>query len=373
MERPTREGAGRWMPAGLLGMLTLLLVVESTVARHDLDWMAPWHWDWRLTGRAAGKQARRAEILVLGDSLAKFGVLPRVIEALTNRRAYNLAICLGQAPSSYFLLKRALNAGARPTAIVVNFTPHFLGPGPRLAQRLWPELLDTAETFDLARTAGDADLFTSITIARMLPTVRDRAEIRAALMASLRGRPRTMRHEAPRFWRNWRVNHGANLMPPIPLRGKLEDWGPRLFPAWACDPINERYLRRFFELAAAAKVPVYWLLPPITPAVQAQCERIGYDAQHLEFVREWQARSPNVIVLDARHAEYPQAAHTDDPLHLNRRGAAVLSADIAARLGGGGGRWIELPRYRDRPTNVPLEDIEESRLVLQRRAEATRR
>ena len=49
----SRGQRGLTTPAVLLGMLLLLAVTESYVARHDLDFTGTDFWDWRLTGRNA--------------------------------------------------------------------------------------------------------------------------------------------------------------------------------------------------------------------------------------------------------------------------------------------------------------------------------
>ena len=65
------------------------------------------------------------------------------------------------------------------------------------------------------------------------------------------------------------------------------------------------------------------------------------------------ARHPNVVVLDARRSGYDDSVHFDH-IHLDRRGAAVLSLDVAAVLvdrpgrGDGGSGWIEMPAFAGR-------------------------
>src|SRR5262249_35519035 len=109
------------IPWGLLGMVGLIIAVESFVARHDLDF-TPWgSAAWSASPEAARREAPSCEVLCFGDSLVKLGVLPRVIEGVTGKRAYNLSICAAQAPASYFLLRRGLEAGAKPSAILVDY------------------------------------------------------------------------------------------------------------------------------------------------------------------------------------------------------------------------------------------------------------
>lgn len=355
-------------PTGLLAMLALVAGVERHLARHDVDYVHPWAWDWKRSGAAASKEAAGCEVLCLGDSLVKFGLLPRVIEERLGVRSYNLAVGAGQASATYFLLRRALDAGARPRAVVVDFKPHLLAYDVHNSDAMWPLLLSPGECLDLAWSARDAGFFARTLLARLLPSVRGRAEVGAAIAAALRGGSSSPRDSLPPVWRNWNVNRGAQVAPRGPgPPGAGAGWAHELFPAaWEPHPVNVAYVRRLLALAAARGIVVHWLLPPIRPDSQAECERIGLDARHAAFVAALRAEFPGLVVLDGRRSGYGAEVHVD-PVHLDRRGAAALSADVAAALGGRErpSGWVALPPYRERPAPGRLEDLEESRIALQ--------
>lgn len=105
-----RSVAGK-LPWGLLGSAVLIVLIERGFERHRLLLSDAGSVNWRSSAYATGHQAVRAEVLAFGDSLTKFGVQPRVIEAETGLSAYNLA-GVGAPPAfSYFLLGRAIRAG----------------------------------------------------------------------------------------------------------------------------------------------------------------------------------------------------------------------------------------------------------------------
>src|SRR5262245_46892045 len=139
----TMEGAGgrRHAPRGLVGAVALIVVVELGIAWAHEAFATFITASWRESGRAAARDALRCDVLCLGDSQVKSAVLPRVLAQRLNRPALNLAVVGGQAPSSYFLLDRALKAGARPRTVVVNFYPGLLTADCRINIRQWPELL----------------------------------------------------------------------------------------------------------------------------------------------------------------------------------------------------------------------------------------
>jgi len=121
----------RHSPLGFLGMIGLVAAIEWTLSGHDLDFTSPMQWDWRVIGKAATRPDRVAgkDVLIFGDSLVKFGVQPRVLKRHSGTVAYNFALHTGQTPSSYFMLRRALRAGARPSVVVLDLTPHLLASG----------------------------------------------------------------------------------------------------------------------------------------------------------------------------------------------------------------------------------------------------
>jgi hypothetical protein len=370
MRRAGEDPRPRRLPRGLLGMLGLIVLAESFIARRDLDFLTGENWSWRLTRLASEREARGCRVLCFGDSLVKFGVLPRAIERVAGGRAYNLALCAGQPSSSYFVLRRALAAGARPSAVVVDFWGPLLRVGPRQILEQWPFLLDLRDAADLAWTARDPALFATIAAGLALPSARCRFAIRSNIMQALGGVADGGRELLPQFFRNWDVNEGAQVMPgTLPDAVDLDAYVRGFYPAWRCTRLNAAYIGRFLALAAAHDIPVYWVLPPILPDLQARLEQTGYDAAALRALRAWQARFPNLIVVDSRRSRYDPRAFMDAN-HLRRDGAYVHSLDLGLilrddpRVRLAGPRWVELPAYRERPVSIVLEDVVESRMAL---------
>ena len=263
------------LPWGLLGMVGLVAIVEPSLACRDLDVTAYIPSDWKVAGRAVRRDVARRGVLCFGDSEVKHGIVPAVIEQCLGRPAYNLAVIGGQAPSSYFLLRRALDSAARPSALILNSYPGLLATDPRNNERQWPELLTTSPASDLAwtncamRTSSPGRCWR-----RCLPSVRARLEVRAACLAALRGEPSLARREGLAYRRNWRLNRGAQVAPRNPGFG--DDPGPAAAAPshrWKCKPANAAYLRRFLALAASRDIPVFWLMPTLSPAWQTRASR----------------------------------------------------------------------------------------------------
>jgi len=370
---------GRW-PAGLLGMLVLVLAAERYVVRHAWKFIPAYASAWERAG-AGVPGADRSAVVAFGDSLVKNGVVPRVVEARAGRSASNLAVPGGVFPAHHALFRRLLRTGARPEAVVVD--GELMGYNPFKTSRSWVELATAADSLELARAGGDPSFFGWALAAGVLPSYRARDEVRAGVTAALNGRTPDTMFQIPVAWRNWRVNGGAELMPPHdPALGDTcretlvrTNYSPG---DWACDPVNAAYATRFLDLAEAHGVAVFWLLPPYHPEVQDRRERSGWYPQYVAYLRRLQARYPHLTVVDGRRAGYPPEA-LGDMTHLNRVGAVAYSDALGRVLRDTLSlnprrvpRWVDLPRY-DGPAAEALasasgvEDIDQSNQAIKRR------
>ncbi len=369
-----RTGPRRAVPWGLLGTIALVTAVEAGVGRHEFDFSDNALASWKHAAQAARREARDAQILCFGDSLVQLSVVPQVLEARSGRRTYNLSVTGGPPPASYFLLERALAAGARPVALVVDAKPNILATRHEWLIRHYSHVADFRGRVGLSRTCGDSSLFAMVTFARVLPSYRDRTSIRAAILASLQGRFTSPRERIAGRWRNLALNRGGLVFPKNPA--VADEVGPDeqmvyYPPSWIADPASRVYMNRFLALAAARNIPVFWIVPPISPKPQARREALGLDAAFTRFVAAAQARHKNVVVVDGRHAGYHPTLFVDQS-HLDREGATTFSVDLGdliarhldpARSPADGSRWVDLPAYRDVPLGIPLEDINESQVA----------
>lgn len=364
--------ARRGIPLGLLGMIGLALLVETFVAGHPIEFSDPVSLNWRLSAEDARERAPGAEILCVGDSLVKHSVIPGVVEARIGRKTSNLAAARGPSPITYFLLRRALEAGAKPSAVVLNFKPGVLVGSPRYNLRYFQEVLTPGECLDLVKTGGGGSLLTELAIGRALPSFRSRHEIRGAITAAFRGEDNPLRLTNQICQRNWRVNDGANVAARNPaFTGEVDAAQHKtlLSDRWYCHRVNQAYVRKILDLTAERRIPVYWILPPLSPQLQARRESSGAEAGYLAFVRAFEARYPHIRIVDGRHAGYGPDVFVD-ATHLDGQGAHTLSVDLAEILArdlaapSKAARWSKLPDYRALPAATPLEDVEQSRRVV---------
>ncbi len=362
------NAAGSRCPRGLLGMLALVAAIELTLSSRALRFADTASLNWRLSAEDISREAARCEVACLGDSLMKIGVLPEVIRVGTGKRAYNFAMARAPSPMTYFALRRLLDAGGRPSALLVEFKPSLLALGPRSALRHYQEILTLRESWDLARNSGTLKLFPQIVFGQILPSVRYRLEVREAVLSALKGELAPVAEINRVVRRNWSANRGAHLNRswpafPGPISEQIHEWFRS--DRWECHRLNRLYLDRLFDLVKSRGIPVYWVIPPLPPELQSRRERSGVDRRYVDFVRSMQASHPEITVVDGRRAGYGNAAFADHT-HLNGLGSITLSHELAVILKRPGipSRWVELPRYRNWPIDAPMEDIDQSRIAL---------
>jgi hypothetical protein len=361
--------SGRF-PRGFLGMLALVLLVERFVARNPIDLARPEQHEWAMASRAASSDATGAEVLCLGSSMSSFGLMPAVLTEVTGKPSYNLSLCCGPAPALYFLLRRALEAGAKPSALLIEIHPAVLAEPVRFAAKYWPQMLSMREGLELCRAGSDPSLFASITVACWLPSARNRDQIRTLTARTLRGELNDARIANLMILRNKTRNRGGMLQPNKDDAGASDaKYRAELAPdAWAPDPANDMFVHRLLDLAEARGIPVFWQIPPLRPPLAEARRRKGLDRSYAGYVQRLQARYSNVTVIDGLDAGYRSGLFCDS-VHLNRDGAIAYShavAEIVAeRLSGSPriGRWVDLPGYQPWADDA-LEDLRQTEAVV---------
>ena len=323
-------------------MLALVALIEGAIAaRRDLA--DPVAIEWRHRAGAVRGRGARAEVLGLGDSLAKYAIDAPALGRALGRPAANHAVLAAPAAASYFALRDALDAGARPRLVVVSYAPFLLRPGYRLNRAFLPEISGLGACLDLARADADPALAGSLALARLVPSARHRDPLRAAAGRRLGlgdppPRPRTRR---PDLW--------------LPGRGGGDESAYDCFyaDAWEPGPAHAGYVDRLMALAGAHGATVAWVMPPVAAPIRREWAALGLDDRYGRFAADVLARHANLVVVDGRALPVGDA-DLRDPLHLNARGAAAFTARVAAALGPG--RPADAPRWVDLAATNPGAD-----------------
>jgi hypothetical protein len=363
----TRRTAARpsRIPASLLGAVLLVTLIESALASHRIEFTPGPAWDWHLTVKAAGRQARSSDVLCFGDSTIKLSVAPTVLEAPGAKQdsAYNLALIGGVPPAADVLLRTAIDSGARPQMILLSFTPTLLSRPTVLNLRQFPEILGVVDLLLLAFEERNADLGASLLLARLLPSYKSRLEVRTAVVAAIAGKDNPAREPNLRASRNIRFNRGAQILPAYDFKPNApREWYEVGFAKpWSSAPGNAYFLERFLTRAERAGLTVAWLMVPLEPEAATLFRDRGQQRRFEHYLRHLQTRHSNLLVIDGLCSDYPRSRFVD-PIHVNRHGTAAISDDLRALIARLAAhdlpaeRWIELPHFRDRSLPEPLED-----------------
>jgi hypothetical protein len=363
----------RSTPWGLIGMIGLVLLVEHSLADSGSPFRSTISLSWSIARGEAKGRAVKSEILCLGSSWTQSGIVSKVIARRTGLKTYNLAVSGGSSATSYYLLRQALEAGARPSAILVDFHPHLISAP--VDEGSWGSLLGWTEFLDLARWSGDRRKTTSMTLAKLFPSIDSANQIRAAILSGLSGQVFPGKALNQALLRNLFRNEGSFIFPEVgTYHGEIGDLARAnlLSDHWQCDPLKLEYMHRLLKLAADWKIQVYWMMPPLVPALHAEREARGLNAAYTEFARSFRSY-PNLVLLDARYSEFGAKLFVD-ATHMNQRGAFFLSEMVANALRDRDPRetQILLGRRRETPIDVPMEDFGSSGIAINA-ADALRR
>jgi hypothetical protein len=367
------------LPLGVLGMLGLVFAIETAVeGRHDMT--SPIAADWKHSGWVVRrKEVADSAILCLGTSLTRMGVSPVIMQEVLREPVYNLSIPAAGPSAIYSLLRQALESGAKPKAIMVDFPWIAISRDFAFNERVSPEVVPLRDCIDFGWTVGDGSFLGRLVVARIFPSYRRRLEVRANIGAALRGEKPDRVVEQWIQWVNLIKNRGANLINQYYDGHGLPDH-PSVYPAnWTCPAYSEAYIEKFLDLADSRGIRVFWLIPPLPPATQAALIEKGIQARYERFVESFRAKHPNMTVLDASGSSYPFEVFWD-PTHLNRDGAVPLSRDLAYAIWQQLGRptptpsaWVKLNKFVPEPAVSRVEDIQTTFARLQPVLESLKR
>lgn len=313
------------LPRAFFGMVLIIIAVEVGVSHLQSLLFKPDDWDWYLTGRFSRNRSRGDDVVFFGDSLVKTGVDPTVFRD-QGISAFNLAMGGGQTPAAYYLLKRLVDRGKPPGAVVFSCHPKLLEEPPEHNLGHWPFLLSPEECLDFGIKERNARTCAQIFFT-MLPSLRSRLELRSSVLRLLRLVPPTVSYGMPTARQIY--EHFGHLPFDFRTRGTvdLDFWYEKYFDIKEFDITNLLYLDAFFGLADSKHIKVYWLITPVVPDMQAMCDREGLTGKFDRLVRRYKTKHPSVRILDFRRCGFPESLF-HDPHHLNAKGAQAMSGRL---------------------------------------------
>ena len=143
--------------------------------------------------------------------MIKHSLIPKVLHERTGRSAFNLGLIGGPAPASYFLFCCALmrGRGHRWSSSSSPASCSSSKPESKTRALPWADLLNLREALEFSLAALSFDLFAGISLARLLPSFKNRDGARAFILARLRGENPNWDFAALQIRRNCNANLGA--------------------------------------------------------------------------------------------------------------------------------------------------------------------
>jgi hypothetical protein len=365
----------RMVPWGLIGAVVLIAIIEFTISQRWLPLSDPVGLSWRFSAQAASTLAPGCDVLCLGDSLVKHGVIPSVVEGTSGLRVANLSAARCPMLMTYYLFQQALAHGSRPRAIILNAKPAVLMGDPDYNAQYWPYALSLDNLVDFTLRTRRPQLIASVVLSQVLPSLRSRLQLRSSSVAAIQGSHDKLEEINPVLWRNWTANAGANVAnASFCFSGELPaDVNKKLHPnIFFAHPSNRSAFEQILELASLHQIHVFFLIVPIPSSLQELRDKSGADSRYEKFIADYQRRFPDTLtVLDARRSGY-QNPDFIDATHLNVRGATALSRSVAAAIRSqpypANARWIALGAPLSASSSIPsqIEDLDQSREHVQK-------
>jgi hypothetical protein len=317
------------------------------VAFMPLTFLDPEYAAWRAKQLLLAR-CELGSMLVVGDSRAAADIEP----VLLPEKATNLAVGGGEPIEAYAALRRALACGRPPSRVIVSFdAAHFMLPDLFWERSVGFGFLDSSD-LALLRTAsqelGDWSVF-GMTRPDGLPP-RLRATLYRLRFPSLYFGALVHGGVFLRWWENTRglnralaargqyffgTEEGSDV---VAVEGHLDRFAPL--------PVLDWYFDRMLALLARHGIVVDFVAMPmneatwrsVTPAL-----RDGFAA----YLARYAAKYPNFHIAGDLMPHWPDGLFGDEFSHLNPRGAAFFSAELAAWLRGA--TPPRLARERDMP------------------------
>jgi hypothetical protein len=323
----------RYLAIVALTGLIALAVAWAWVADMPLAYLAPEYPAWLAKERMLAA-CDVGSVLVLGDSRAAAGLVPRLLPG----RVVNLAVGGGEPIEAYTALRRALMCPRPPRLLIVSFdATHFTRPDLFWERSVAYGFVGSAGTARLRRVSavlGDGSVY-DVRRPDGLPP-RLRAALYSIRFPALYFAPLLHGGVFLRYWENRRrlrqvlASRGQDFFGTAPGSSVVAAEGTmrRFRPL----PVLDWYFRHLLRLAAARGIPVDFIAMPMNAAT-GRAVRPAVRRGFAAYLAGVAARDPDFRVIGPVMPHWPDRFFGDGFSHLNPAGARRYSAAFAGWLG----------------------------------------
>lgn len=274
--------------------------------------------------RDIARSADAFDVLFLGDSTAKRGIIPILFEEITGSTGYNLATYGTVSPFlDPYLLRTYLKHHAPPKAVVVVNTIN-IGMRPLARQTLVEDFPNAREEISILvkNTLWPWHSHMETLISNLLPSLRKRYQIRRNMRAYL--------------------SHGNEKLRPIEeimqMKGLEPDWiaewneeyDPSL-PAWDFSRESEfgRMLEHLCQIASQGQTRVFVTFGPMSDAFSSPMRKERVERK-MKNIKEFLATQPSCTLLDGPRMY--ERIWLENDTHVNETGAILFTQQLAQEL-----------------------------------------
>ncbi len=162
----------RSIPWGVAGMVALVIGIEGFIFRHWSDLTDPVSLSWRFRRRLRSRRLATARSSASATAWSSTDWFRVSSSRTSGMKAANLSAARASTLLTYCLLRRALDSGARPAALIINAKPAVLLGGPEFNARPWQEVLGLRDASELLQITRNAPFVASTLVGRLLPSLR---------------------------------------------------------------------------------------------------------------------------------------------------------------------------------------------------------
>jgi hypothetical protein len=311
--------------AGFVAMLVLAQVVNEGLG---LRFCQPLHNE-ILHHKVAffREEVRHPGVVFLGNSQVHYGVMPPLLAA--PQPGFNLALP-GTGLETSWLLARDLVHGARkPEVLVLGVCPFMVA---RENSEVQCQFYRYGRVTDLPDyLAADPALPRSVLLSGCFRGVGNLFQyaIAAGRKPSRETKPEYLREGLGSYWLPSHVADAGKIKPA--KWDKIEDFIKAAVFTFGDDSRPAAVLRRFRDLARERGVRLVVVYPPQHQALEARLYPEGGEQRFRDWIEPF-CRKEGITYLDAATGAAYGDADFEDPFHLNARGAARFSRELAAYL-----------------------------------------
>ncbi len=268
-----------------------------------------------ITFRADSIPAQGPDWQIMGDSVAKGGILPaQVMAALPPGTLVHNAAVAGTGPEfAYFILQRQIALGKAPKAILYAPSPHTFS-----SERVALLVGGYARWGEIATIASLGNEIPEVAygvLCKFSYTLRYREQLGGLIKghrldAEEQGNAPTGEQRA----RHYTV---ATIHPMYKKPFKVADF-------------NRALLEKFLGLATENHIPVYWFTMPVMPAVEEGRAPHHFNDDYTAFLADLKQRH-SVQILQSDFQVWDET-NFHDMTHLNSTGAIRLSKLLGEKL-----------------------------------------